>query len=89
MKTVPPASAVPAPRWVLPMASTSVWAALSYLHMDNLCWFGYNHKIYYWVSEGPRLVIIVVRGAGRAQQYAPIWITFWSQLYRVFVWLAF
>ena len=49
------------PRWVLPMASTSVWATLSYLHMDNLCWFGYNHKIYYWVSEGPRLVIIVVR----------------------------
>ena len=22
--------------------------------------FGYNHKVYYWVSEGPRLLIILV-----------------------------
>ena len=30
------------------------------IHLNILHRFGYNHKVYYWVSEGPRLVIILV-----------------------------
>ena len=50
----------PLVRWVLPLVSTSAWATLSYLTMEHLCWFGYNHKMVYWVSEGPRLLIIIL-----------------------------
>ena len=32
----------------------------SYMYHIFRCWFGYNHKSYYWISEGPRLVIIIV-----------------------------
>jgi hypothetical protein len=50
---------------VLPLLATAVWAVLSYVNMEHKCWFGYNHKVYYWVSEGPRLLIILVAGRGR------------------------
>ena len=62
--------------WVAPLISTSAWASLAFYNMEHelalfclipptyihvfRCWFGYNHKLFYWVSEGPRLVIILV-----------------------------
>ena len=47
--------------WLAPLLTTSLWASMAFLYMDHKCWFGYNHKPFYWISEGPRLVIILVR----------------------------
>ena len=47
--------------WLAPLLTTAVWAVMAGLNMEHECWFGYNHKAFYWISEGPRLVIILVQ----------------------------
>lgn len=45
--------------WAAPLLATTTWASVTAINMEHRCWFGYNHKSYYWISEGPRLVIIM------------------------------
>lgn len=42
-----------------PMQAT--WAGFTASAMHNIkCWFGYNLTPYYWILEGPRLIVILV-----------------------------
>ncbi|XP_023323889.1 PDF receptor [Eurytemora carolleeae] len=46
--------------WLLPILSTGIWAFVSTQTIHSQCWYGYNHEIYYWISEGPRLCVIAI-----------------------------
>ena len=46
--------------WVVPVPMTIAWAVVTGTHYDSACWYGYNHKDYYYIVEGPRLAVIAV-----------------------------
>lgn len=48
--------------WGLPIIMTTIWAISTALYhgSNSDCWWNYNLTAYYWILEGPRLVIIMV-----------------------------
>ncbi|KAG7154748.1 PDF receptor-like 2 [Homarus americanus] len=47
----------------VPVVMTTVWAAVTAVqHTGTECWWGYNLSPYFWILEGPRLTVIIVRG---------------------------
>jgi len=47
--------------WGLPVLMTSIWAIVTGYTMNHThCWYGYNHTLFYWIVEGPRLFLIAV-----------------------------
>ncbi|XP_064103356.1 PDF receptor-like [Macrobrachium nipponense] len=45
--------------WGLPVIMTATWASTTaLLYTDTECWWGYNLSPYFWILEGPRLIVI-------------------------------
>ena len=52
--------------WGMPVLNTTIWAVCMWLNARGAhdCWSNYNLTTYYWIMEGPRLIVILV-GCGR------------------------
>lgn len=49
--------------WGLPALMTSVWLLVTmvyYKKSSSVCWWGYSLLPFFWILEGPRMIIIVV-----------------------------
>ncbi|XP_030377972.1 PDF receptor [Scaptodrosophila lebanonensis] len=49
--------------WGMPVLMTTVWALCTVIYMDTAlgdCMWNYNLTPYYWILEGPRLVVILL-----------------------------
>jgi calcitonin receptor len=49
--------------WGLPALLTAVWLLVTmvyYKKSSSVCWWGYNLLPFFWILEGPRIVIIIV-----------------------------
>lgn len=50
--------------WGVPALMTSIWLSITiiyYKKSSSVCWWGYNLLPFFWILEGPRIIIIVVR----------------------------
>lgn len=48
--------------WLLNFSIQATWAGFTEtLYTSQKCWFGYNLTPYYWILEGPRLIVILVK----------------------------
>lgn len=50
--------------WGVPALMTSIWLSITiiyYKKSSSVCWWGYNLLPYFWILEGPRIIIIIVR----------------------------
>uniref|UniRef100_A0A1B0G292 Uncharacterized protein n=1 Tax=Glossina morsitans morsitans TaxID=37546 RepID=A0A1B0G292_GLOMM len=48
--------------WGMPVLMTTVWAICTAIYHDSVhdCWWNYNLTPYYWILEGPRLIVILL-----------------------------
>jgi len=49
--------------WGLPALMTSVWLLVTMVYYEkssSVCWWGYSLLPFFWILEGPRIIIIVV-----------------------------
>uniref|UniRef100_A0A1A9W8S2 G-protein coupled receptors family 2 profile 2 domain-containing protein n=1 Tax=Glossina brevipalpis TaxID=37001 RepID=A0A1A9W8S2_9MUSC len=48
--------------WGMPVLMTTVWAICTAIYHDSAhdCWWNYNLTPYYWILEGPRLIVILL-----------------------------
>lgn len=49
--------------WGLPALMTSIWLLITmvyYKKSSSVCWWGYSLLPFFWILEGPRIIIIIV-----------------------------
>lgn len=46
--------------WGIPFLLTAIWSIVNGLLNREVCWYAYPYQKYFWVLEGPRLVILLV-----------------------------
>ncbi|XP_065365244.1 PDF receptor isoform X2 [Calliphora vicina] len=49
--------------WGMPVLMTAIWAtctAIYYAASTHDCWWNYNLTPYYWILEGPRIIVITI-----------------------------
>ncbi|KAM7349820.1 pigment-dispersing factor receptor isoform 2-T7 [Cochliomyia hominivorax] len=49
--------------WGMPVLMTAIWAtctAIYYAPSTHDCWWNYNLTPYYWILEGPRIIVITI-----------------------------
>ncbi|XP_013098800.2 PDF receptor isoform X2 [Stomoxys calcitrans] len=52
--------------WGVPVLMTTIWGLCTSIHYADTmhdCWWNYNLTPYYWILEGPRIVIITINFA--------------------------
>lgn len=50
--------------WGVPALMTSIWLSITFIYYkksSSVCWWGYNLLPFFWILEGPRIIIIIVR----------------------------